>query len=114
MEENIASFSKIFDSTIRIQILASLLISPMTYSELRKVCHCADGAMTNHTSKLHKAGYIKVKKEFVDNKPLTTYTITRVGKSEFEKFVNTLNYSMNQEKSDEENVYDSNNDIIGV
>lgn len=83
--------SKIFDSTIRIQILASLYTSELTYSQLKKVCQIADGAMTNHTNKLYKAGYINVKKEFINNRPQTTYSITELGKTEFEKFVNYLN-----------------------
>ena len=51
--KNIAGVSKIFDSTIRIQILASLNTSDLTYVQLKKVCQCADGAMTNHTRKLY-------------------------------------------------------------
>ena len=37
------------------------------------------------------AGYIDVKKEFVNNRPQTTYSITELGKNEFEKFVDYLN-----------------------
>ena len=59
--KNIAGVSKIFDSTIRIQILASLNTSDLTYVQLKKVCQCADGAMTNHTRKLYEGGYIDIK-----------------------------------------------------
>ena len=54
MINSIVEASKIFDSTIRIQILASLSTSSLTYNQLKKVCRCADGAMTNHTSKLEQ------------------------------------------------------------
>lgn len=94
--KNITSKSKIFDSTIRIQILASLYTSSLTYNQLKKVCQCADGAMTNHTNKLYKAGYINVKKEFVNNRPQTTYSITDLGTKEFEEFVKMLNNAINQ------------------
>ena len=66
MKNNTFTKSKIFDSTIRIQILASLYTSELTYNQLKKVCQVVDGAMTNHTNKLHMAGYIDVKKEFVN------------------------------------------------
>lgn len=96
MIDSIVKVSKIFDSTIRIQILASLNTSALTYSQLKKVCQCADGAMTNHTKKLHEAGYINVKKEFVNNKPQTTYSITELGRTKFLEFVTLLNNSINQ------------------
>lgn len=99
MKNNTFTKSKIFDSTIRIQILASLYTSELTYNQLKKVCQVADGAMTNHTNKLHTAGYIDVKKEFVNNRPQTTYSITKLGKSEFEKFVDYLNTAIKSENS---------------
>ena len=97
MEKNIAGSSKIFDSTIRIQILASLSTSDLTYSQLKKICQVADGAMTNHTKKLSDSGYITVTKEFIDNRPRTTYSITEFGKKEFLNFVTILNESIKKE-----------------
>lgn len=97
MIKNIASASKIFDSTIRIQILASLSISDLTYKELKTVCQCADGAMTNHTNKLHNAKYINIKKEFINNHPQTTYSITELGREQFKEFVQALNDSLTKE-----------------
>lgn len=47
--------------------------------------------MTNHTSKLEQAGYITVKKEFVNRRPQTTYSITELGKQELIDFVDILN-----------------------
>ncbi len=90
MKNNTFTKSKIFDSTIRIQILASLYTSELTYNQLKKVCQVADGAMTNHTNKLHMAGCIDVKKNLliIVHKQLTVY---KRGKNEFEKFVDYLN-----------------------
>lgn len=97
-KKSITDVSKIFDSTIRIQILASLSRADLTYSQLKTVCQCADGAMTNHTNKLYEAGYISIKKEFVNKKPRTTYSITEMGRKEFLDFVALLNQSLEQEK----------------
>lgn len=98
MKKSISNQSKIFDSTIRIQILASLYTSPLTYSQLKKVCQCADGAMTNHTNKLYEAGYIEIKKEFVNKRPQTTYSITDFGRESFVEFVQLLNEAIEREK----------------
>lgn len=96
MIKNIVEASKIFDSTIRIQILASLSTSSLTYNQLKKICQCADGAMTNHTSKLEQAGYITVTKEFVNRRPQTTYTITELGIKEFMEFVEAINRTIGE------------------
>lgn len=98
MKKSISKQSKIFDSTIRIQILASLYTSPLTYSQLKRVCQCADGAMTNHTNKLYEAGFIDVHKEFVNKRPQTTYSITEFGKKSFKEFVQLLNEPFEKEK----------------
>ena len=98
MKKSISNQSKIFDSTIRIQILASLYTSPLTYNQLKKVCQCADGAMTNHTNKLYEAGFIDVKKEFVNKRTQTTYSITDFGKKSFLEFVQLLNEAIERNK----------------
>lgn len=98
MSEDILNPSKMFDSTIRIQMLASLFTADLTYSQLKKVCQCADGAMSNHTDKLYKEGYISVNKAFVNKKPQTTYSITQKGRQEFIKFVQALNDAMEEGK----------------
>lgn len=100
MIKSIVEASKIFDSTIRIQILASLSTSSLTYNQLKAVCQCADGAMTNHTNKLEKAGYITVKKEFVNRRPQTTYSITKLGVESFQDFVAALNKTIRDKEKE--------------
>lgn len=89
MINSIVEAPKVFDSTIRMQILASLSTSSLTYNQLKKVCQCADSAMTNHTNKLEQAGYITIKKEFVNRRPQTTHIITELGKK-FRDFIAVL------------------------
>ncbi len=92
--KRIVDVSKVFDSTIRIQMLASLSTSSLTYNQLKQVCQVKDGVMTFHTTKLFEADYISIDKTFVDNKPLTTYSITPLGKEAFLNFVSVLNQSV--------------------
>lgn len=94
MFKSIVEASKIFDSTIRIQILVSLSKSDLTYKQLKSVCQLADGAMTNHINKLEYSGYITIKKEFVNKRPQTTYSITELGKCELLNFIDILNKEM--------------------
>lgn len=96
MINSIVEAPKVFDSTIRMQILASLSTSSLTYNQLKKVCQCADGAMTNHTNKLEQAGYITIKKEFVNRRPQTTYIIIELGKKDFRDFIAVLNKAIGE------------------
>lgn len=87
---NLLNTSKIFDAKIRIQMIASLYVDDLTYKQLKQICRCSDGNMTTHTKKLIEEEFVTVKKEFQNNKPLTTYHLTKKGKKEFLNYVDTL------------------------
>ena len=92
---NVIDESRVLDSTIRIQILLFLNQSSMTYTELKQGCGIADGAMTNHITKLKEADFISADRAFENNRPRTTYTITDAGRKRIRKFVKDLNQSLN-------------------
>lgn len=91
MNSKLINVSKIFESNIRLQMIASLTVSDLTYKQLKVICQCTDGNMTTHTSTLIKGEYVTVKKEFIKNKPLTTYHLTKKGRKEFNEYVEILN-----------------------
>lgn len=90
MIKSFDEISKVFDSQIRIQILSSLYVSEFTFSNLKELCHCSDGKISGHLKILLKEGYISQRKEFIDNKPRTTYQITEMGKMQLEDYINFL------------------------
>ncbi|MBO6047958.1 MAG: transcriptional regulator [Erysipelotrichaceae bacterium] len=92
---NIIDETKVMDSTIRIQILLYLNRSSMSYTELKNECGIADGAMTNHITKLKDAEYISAAKGYEHNRPKTTYSITDTGRAKIKQFVADLNESLN-------------------
>ena len=69
---------KIFESNIRLKMVAGLSKSNLTYNQLRELCNCSDG------------NFIDVKKEFVNNKPKTTYNLTEYGQKEFKEYIKFL------------------------
>ena len=81
---------KIFESNIRLKMVAGLSKSNLTYNQLRELCNCSDGNIATHTKKLVSAGFIDVKKEFVTNKPKTTYNLTEYGQKEFKEYIKFL------------------------
>lgn len=90
MTQKLIEVSKVLESNIRLQMIASLSVSDMTYSQLKEICQCTDGNMTTHTKKLIEAQYITVKKEFKNNKPQTTYHLTNIGRKEFIEYIEIL------------------------
>ena len=52
--------------------------------------HLTQGNLSSHMMKLENAGYVKVKKEFVERKPRTLYKLTVAGKSAFYKYLEQM------------------------
>ena len=91
MENVMNNTSKVFESHIRIQMIASLSIEDLTYKQMKEILGCTDGNMTTHTKKLIQEGFMEVRKEFVNNRPQTTYHLTDEGRTQFEEYVALLN-----------------------
>lgn len=103
--KEIVDSPKIFESNIRLQMLASLLETDLTYKRLKEICHCSDGNMATHTKKLINEDYIMMSKTFVNNKPQTTYRITQKGKDELHQYISTLyKFIQSEEENEEKNV----------
>lgn len=115
--KSVVNSSKVFESNIRIQMIASLSVGPLTYKQLKEICNCSDGNMATHLKKLLAEEFISEKKDFVNKKPQTTYTITQKGKKEFVEYVNLLKSLIpmeEEEKEDEENFSKSATLLLGI
>lgn len=98
MKNKVIDYSKVFESIIRVQMLSSLYTSELTYNELKEICNCSDGNMATHTKKLLAEEFIITKKEFVNNKPQTTYFLTEKGKKELLSYIRLLNSLVDSEE----------------
>ena len=67
------------------------IIEDLTYKQMKEILGCTDGNMTTHTKKLIQEGFMEVRKEFVNNRPQTTYHLTDEGRTQFEEYVALLN-----------------------
>lgn len=125
MSKNLIEFQNVFDSIIRIQMLASLSISPMTFKQLKKICKCADGSLSHHVDKLMKANYVtmdKIQKNEANlqeinsnlkdsfyHQQVTVYKITDLGRDEYTEFVKTVVSEFEkQTEKEKENYYEEN------
>jgi DNA-binding MarR family transcriptional regulator len=60
------------------------------FTYIREKTGATSGNVSVQVSKLEEAGYITVKKEFKNNYPCTTLSITQKGIKAFEEYVNNL------------------------
>ena len=70
----------------------SVLISieEAEFKFLKEKVNTTDGNLSVHLKKLEAAEYIRVKKEFVDRKPVSSYKLSGKGKVAFELYIKRL------------------------
>jgi len=67
-----------------------------TFTEIKEITGATDGNLSVHLSKLDEAGYIKICKDFFNNKPRTRYNLTKKGEKEFVDYVTALEEVLKQ------------------
>ena len=81
----------IIHSRIRLAIISVLItVEEAEFNFLKEKVNATDGNLSVHLKKLEEANYISVKKEFVDRKPKTVYSLTKTGIKAFELYVAQL------------------------
>lgn len=78
-------------SRIRLAIISVLVsVGKADFKFLKNKTKATDGNLSVHLKKLETANYIFSEKAFVDNKPNTTYFLTKIGKIAFKEYVKRL------------------------
>ncbi|PIB32526.1 winged helix-turn-helix domain-containing protein [Olleya marilimosa] len=87
----ITNINKVFDHRIRLGIMSVLMVNEYAdFKTLKALLDATDGNLASHTKALEKAEYITVEKQFIDRKPNTRYSVTKLGQAEFKKHINAL------------------------
>ncbi len=82
-----AEFDSIIHAPARLQIVALLsVVESADFTFLVNQTRLTRGNMSSHLSKLEEAGYINVKKEFVDRIPRTLIRLSKKGKVAFAQY----------------------------
>jgi DNA-binding MarR family transcriptional regulator len=63
----------------RLGAMVLLSSADLTFTRLRELLDETDGNLGAQLRKLEDAGYVSIKKEFVERKPLSWYSLTREG-----------------------------------
>jgi DNA-binding MarR family transcriptional regulator len=83
----------------RLAIMSMLAASPeLSFTELRDALGMTDGNLTTHIRTLQEAGYVSVAKSYHNNRPLTTCSLTTLGRKAFGEYVNLLDQIVRQTK----------------
>jgi len=83
--------NKDFESRVRLGIMSVLYVNDLLeFKELKDILGLTDGNLSSHANYLASKDYINIYKEFVKNKPRTTYSITKFGKKAFSDHVDQL------------------------
>ena len=84
-------FDELILSKTRLGIISALIGGDtLEFTYLRDLLNLSDGNLSVQIRKLEKAGYIKVKKIFVDRKPKTFCKITRKGQRAVKNLIGKL------------------------
>jgi DNA-binding MarR family transcriptional regulator len=81
----------VIHSRIRTAIMAVLVsVEEAEFKYLKEKINATDGNLSVHIKKLEDAGYLSVKKRFVNRKPVSKYKITLNGRKAFENYIKKL------------------------
>ncbi len=67
-----------------------------SFNDLKEVLEVTDGNLASHIKSLETAGYIHVKKSFINRKPNTNYEISATGAAAFETHLQALEEILKQ------------------
>jgi DNA-binding MarR family transcriptional regulator len=88
---NPAEVNKLIHAPIRLGIMTILnSVEEVNFNYLKNKLKITDGNLSSHMERLEKAGYLKIKKSFVDKKPLTVYRVTDKGRKAFRDYIEYL------------------------
>ena len=91
MKELLKDLNKAFENKIRLGIMSALVVNDyLDFNTLKELLDATDGNLATHLKSLEKSDYIRYKKEFLDRKPNTKYSVTDEGRKAFVKHIKAI------------------------
>lgn len=85
---------EVIHQPLRLKILAALKALPdgerLEFVRLKTIVKATEGNLGAHIGTLEAAGYIKVEKDFHNNRPRTRVSLTRTGRRSFQDYIDYL------------------------
>lgn len=91
MKEILRNLDKAFENRTRLGIMSALVVNDfMDFNTLKDLLEVTDGNLASHLKSLEKNTYIIFKKEFLDRKPNTKYSVTIEGREAFVRHIKAI------------------------
>lgn len=91
MKDLISGLNKVFDNRIRLGIMSVLMVNDsVDFNTLKELLNVTDGNLASHIKALEKEGIIAVIKQFINKKPNTSYSVTKLGEKLFKEHIDAL------------------------
>ena len=91
MKDILKNINKVFENRVRLGVMSVLIVNDcVDFKELKKMLNVTDGNLASHINALQNKKYIKVKKQFLNKKPNTSYSVSESGKKAFNDHLNAL------------------------
>ena len=91
MKEILKDLNKAFENKIRLGIMSALAVNDyLDFNSLKDLLDATDGNLATHLKSLERSQYIMYRKEFLDRKPNTKYSVTNEGRKAFIKHIKAI------------------------
>lgn len=89
--ERLGAIDRLLEHRVRLAIAVLLSrYDRLSFSRLKELTGETDGSLGAHLRRLEDDGYVTVKKEFVDRKPVSWYRLTAAGREALSGHVEAL------------------------
>ena len=94
------ALERIFHEPNRMAIMSVLCTAEkgLRFSDLKKSCNLIAGNLNRHLKVLSEATTVTIKKKFVDDKPCTTISLSKLGLQRFSEYLNALEQVLKRAK----------------
>jgi DNA-binding MarR family transcriptional regulator len=100
IRDDLGDLDRLLEHRVRLGICVLLTRNDrLTFVRLKTLLEETDGSLGAHLRKLEDAEYISVKKEFQDRKPVSWYSLTKVGRSALTGHLSALQLLIQRSKS---------------
>ena len=85
----------------RLAIMSMLAAAQeLSFTEMRDALGMTDGNLTTHIRALQQEGYVSVAKSYQNRRPLTTCSLTALGRKSFAEYIDLLEKIVRQNKAE--------------
>ena len=99
MNQHLKHLDKAFENKVRLGIMSIRVVEEkVIFNELKQSLAVTDGNLASHLKALEKVGYISVLKTFIGRKPNTSYSVSKIGQTAFNKHLSALEKILNSMK----------------